>query len=74
MNWYKLTATEVLQKLGTGPKEGLTGDEAQKRLVKHGPNELVEKGAKEPWRIFLDQFKERENVDRVGQMRSRFNF
>ena len=58
MSWYKLTATEVLQKLGTGAQEGLAGDEAQQRLEKYGPNELVEKGAKEPWRIFLDQFKE----------------
>ncbi len=58
MIWYKLAAQEVLQKLGTSSLEGLSGEEARQRLDQYGTNELVEKAAKEPWRIFLDQFKE----------------
>ena len=58
MNWYKLPISEALQKLGTNPQEGLSGDEIRVRLEQRGPNELVEKAGKEPWRIFLDQFKE----------------
>jgi Ca2+-transporting ATPase len=58
MDWYKLAVAEVLDRLGTAAQEGLTKHEAQGRLERYGPNELAERGAKEPWRILLDQFKE----------------
>ncbi len=35
---------------------GLSASEAASRLQKHGPNELVEKGARSPWRILWEQF------------------
>ena len=56
--WYKLEADEVVQKLETSPTDGLSSDEATKRLEQYGLNELVEKGAKSPWLILLDQFKD----------------
>jgi Ca2+-transporting ATPase len=57
-DWYKLTPEEVVEKLNTSPKEGLTETAVQKRLQEYGPNELIEKGAKSPWLILLDQFKD----------------
>ncbi|MCU0506879.1 MAG: cation-translocating P-type ATPase [Anaerolineae bacterium] len=36
--------------------EGLTSAEAQSRLARYGPNELVERGGKKPWQILLAQF------------------
>ncbi|MBE2220073.1 MAG: cation-translocating P-type ATPase [Anaerolineae bacterium] len=57
-NWYKLESEEVVQQLGTSPSDGLSTEEAKKRLEQYGINELVEKGAKSPWLILLDQFKD----------------
>lgn len=58
MEWYKLSPDQAAAELGTDPAAGLTTEEAQARLQKFGPNELIERGAKEAWRILLDQFKE----------------
>jgi Ca2+-transporting ATPase len=48
----------VLEELKVNTHQGLSQPEAQKRRETYGPNELIEHGAKEPWRILLDQFKE----------------
>ena len=56
--WHKLSAGETLARLNTTPDEGLTEAEAQKRLAQHGPNELVEKGGRQPLEIIVDQLKE----------------
>ena len=37
---------------------GLSSEEAARRLAHYGPNELIEKGAKSPWAILLDQFRD----------------
>jgi len=52
---YKRGVDEVLDRLG-GRREGLSRDEALRRLQEYGPNELVETGAKSPWRILAQQF------------------
>ena len=36
----------------------MSQNEIKKRLEIYGPNELIEKGAKSPWKILFDQFKE----------------
>jgi len=54
--WYNLGAREALQTLSSS-WEGLTSDEARKRLEKYGPNELVSKKGPSAWSIFLSQFK-----------------
>ena len=46
----------VLQHLGADPARGLTEAEAARRLAQHGPNQLVERGCKSPWRILWEQF------------------
>jgi len=58
MDWYRITAQETLQSLGTNAETGLTSTEAKERLDRYGPNELVERGKKSAWWILLEQFKE----------------
>ncbi|NHZ71820.1 MAG: HAD-IC family P-type ATPase [Aquificales bacterium] len=57
-DWYKLESDDVVQQLATSPSDGLSTEESNKRLEQYGLNELVEKGAKNPWLILLDQFKD----------------
>jgi P-type Ca2+ transporter type 2C len=46
----------VAAALATDPVAGLTVDEAADRLERVGPNELVERGRKPPWRLLAEQF------------------
>lgn len=55
MKWKNLSADETLKTLNSSIK-GLTNSEAQKRLLKHGKNELVEEKKAGPVQIFLGQF------------------
>ncbi|OPL16917.1 MAG: ATPase [delta proteobacterium ML8_D] len=57
INWYGLDSKEVLEKLRSSDK-GLASKEAQNRLERYGPNELIEKKRKSVWMMFLDQFKD----------------
>jgi P-type Ca2+ transporter type 2C len=53
--WYALETYEVLRQYGTDAAQGLSAAEATRRLIQHGPNELVERGLKSPWRIIWEQ-------------------
>jgi Ca2+-transporting ATPase len=53
--WHQLSADDVLQRLGTDAIQGLSETEAQHRLAELGPNQLVERGLKSPWRILWEQ-------------------
>ncbi|MFQ6107867.1 MAG: cation-translocating P-type ATPase [Thermoplasmata archaeon] len=53
--WWNLSFSETAQRLGTGP-EGLSNEEAARRLERYGPNELVETARLSPLKIFLRQF------------------
>ncbi|MEM3641352.1 MAG: cation-translocating P-type ATPase [Candidatus Bathyarchaeia archaeon] len=55
--WHAMRTEEVLGELKVG-REGLSGQEASKRLRKYGYNELVEKKRVTPLQIFLNQFKD----------------
>ncbi|MEO7705907.1 MAG: cation-transporting P-type ATPase, partial [Thermoflexales bacterium] len=46
----------VLKSSNVIASTGLTQVEADKRLAEFGPNLLIEKGAKSPWRILWEQF------------------
>jgi P-type Ca2+ transporter type 2C len=53
--WYRLEVSEVLKNLNTDPEDGLSEVEVEERLNQYGPNELIEKGVKSPWKILWEQ-------------------
>ncbi|MBI1298347.1 HAD-IC family P-type ATPase [bacterium] len=53
-----MSVDETTAALDVNPSQGLSADEAQRRLEKHGPNELTEEGRIQPWQILLQQFTE----------------
>ncbi|GAB4310270.1 MAG: calcium-transporting P-type ATPase, PMR1-type [Promethearchaeota archaeon] len=55
--FYDKDVDVVLKELETSPK-GLTSEEAERRLVLYGRNELEEKGKVSRWRLFLAQFED----------------
>lgn len=55
MKWKNLSVDETLKTLNSSIK-GLSDSEAQKRLLEHGKNELVEEKKAGPVKIFLGQF------------------
>jgi len=54
-DWYRKETSEALSLLNSDAEAGLASAEAQRRMVEHGPNELVERGLKSPWRILWEQ-------------------
>jgi Ca2+-transporting ATPase len=54
-NWYQLDPNETLGQLGVDTNQGLSGAEVASRLAKYGPNELIERGVKNPWLILWEQ-------------------
>jgi len=54
-DWYQETTTETVSLLNSNADTGLSSAEAKRRLAEHGPNELVERGLKSPWRILWEQ-------------------
>lgn len=55
MNWHSEKIDEVILKLRSS-HEGLSHEDAKKRLEEYGPNELREKKKKTPFIMLLDQF------------------
>jgi len=54
-NWHNMDVTEVMASLKSSSL-GLSQEEAKRRLVEFGPNELIAKKRVSPWIIFLRQF------------------
>ncbi|NSW52138.1 MAG: cation-translocating P-type ATPase [Anaerolineae bacterium] len=57
-NWFQKTTEEILKEAQTDTEHGLTPEEAASRLQKYGPNELIDRGTKSPWKILAEQFTE----------------
>jgi Ca2+-transporting ATPase len=55
MLWHRIDNADAVKELTTNIETGLTASEAQARLAKHGPNELVEKGGRTPLQILWEQ-------------------
>ena len=53
---WAVAAADVAAALATDPSRGLTALEAADRLVRYGRNELIERGRKPAWRLFVEQF------------------
>ncbi len=56
--WYRMTVEEVCQALQVDPAQGLSEEEARRRLATYGPNRLPEEAGTPLWRMFLEQFTE----------------
>ena len=56
--YYHLTAEACLAILDSDIDAGLSSQEAQKRLLASGTNQLTEKKAVSPWSIFFEQFQD----------------
>jgi Ca2+-transporting ATPase len=54
-SWHTSETGDVLDRWHVDPEQGLSAHEAEQRLGEHGPNELVERGLKSPWRILWEQ-------------------
>jgi len=57
MRWHQRELNEVLQDLKSF-HQGLSQEEAHRRLAQYGPNELKEKEKRTIFMMFLDQFKD----------------
>ncbi len=53
--WHTLPWPEVVRKLGTSARDGLTSAAARERLAQYGPNQLAERGGKSMWRSLWEQ-------------------
>lgn len=56
--WFAQEPQEILQELNTNVETGLSDNEVAARQQKFGPNELVDRGTKSPWKIILEQLSE----------------
>ncbi|MCX6844750.1 MAG: cation-translocating P-type ATPase [candidate division WOR-3 bacterium] len=56
VQWHRLTVDAALDRVESRP-QGLGASEVQERLMRFGPNELVERGARTVWHILGEQFK-----------------
>lgn len=57
MNWHTSTIEDVFKELQSD-RDGLSTEEAAKRIQQYGPNQLQEKKKKPGWLLFLMQFKD----------------
>lgn len=55
--WHSLEAEQVLKELRSDPRQGLTEEEANKRLKIYGTNELKKEEKTSPLTLFFNQFK-----------------
>jgi len=55
--WHTMDRAQVYEELRTSP-EGLSHEEANRRLEQHGRNELEERGLRSPLAVLLGQFTE----------------
>ncbi len=54
-HWHQKEKEETVQALNSSVQNGLSQAQAAERLEKHGPNELIERGVKNPWKILWEQ-------------------
>ncbi|MCA9136850.1 MAG: cation-translocating P-type ATPase [Planctomycetales bacterium] len=54
-DWHRKTARDTAELLDSNLAEGLKQAQAADRLLRHGPNELIETGGRGPWRILVEQ-------------------
>jgi Ca2+-transporting ATPase len=55
MDWYQLSAAQTIQALDTDQTQGLTEEDAGRRLDQFGANELVARDVRTKWQILWEQ-------------------
>lgn len=55
-DWHLREADDVARAHAVELHRGLHDEEASRRAAVHGPNELVERARRSPWRLLLEQF------------------
>jgi Ca2+-transporting ATPase len=55
-DWHLREADDVARTHAVELHRGLHDEEAARRAVLHGPNELVERARRSPWKLLLEQF------------------
>ncbi len=58
VEWFRVEARQVLDRLDVDPHDGLTTAEVERRHEVHGYNELAEGTRRPAWLRFLDQFRD----------------
>lgn len=53
--WYTKDYENIFEELDTS-SQGLSSEEVNQRLQKYGPNQLEERGLRNPWMVLLSQF------------------
>ncbi len=56
--WHRINVDEAVAQLETRVQSGLDPAEAEQRIEKYGPNELIDRGIKSPWKILWEQLTE----------------
>jgi Ca2+-transporting ATPase len=56
--WAAMPHDQLLSRFEVDPDVGLSLQEAEKRLLRYGPNQLEQRDAVSPWRILLAQFQD----------------
>src|SRR6056297_749254 len=56
--YHSISFDDTIEKLETSSEQGLSNEEAQKRLNRYGENKLPEKGKTSIWKLIFKQFKE----------------
>ncbi|MCX6013607.1 MAG: HAD-IC family P-type ATPase [Chloroflexi bacterium] len=56
IKWYNLGADETIKRMGSNIN-GLTSEEAEKKLIETGPNVLTQEKKASPWALLAEQFK-----------------
>lgn len=54
-SWHTLQTDAALREQGVEIEAGLSDSAAALRQQRYGPNEMIERGAKSPWRILWEQ-------------------
>ena len=55
-DWHQISTDEVCAQMATDRVQGLSAEEAARRLVQHGPNELPKARRRSLWAVFGAQF------------------
>ncbi|GAP18295.1 cation-translocating P-type ATPase [Levilinea saccharolytica] len=53
--WHEMDLPKFEQTMEVNTQQGLSADEVQHRQAQYGPNELIDRGTKSPWKILLEQ-------------------